>query len=82
MTVAWQSRVLREHSFMPDGDRGAIVGPDGAIVWQCLPAWDSPAVLSALLGWQGGYAITPADPRYVRGVMTGGQECGRRYYRP
>jgi hypothetical protein len=77
MTVAWQSRVLREHSFIPDGERGAIVGPDGAIVRLCLRASDSPAVLSALLGWQGGYAITPADPRYVWGVMTGGQGPNR-----
>jgi GH15 family glucan-1,4-alpha-glucosidase len=67
MTVAWQPRVLREYSFIADGERGALVGPDGAIVWLCLPAWDSPAVFSALLGGQGGYAVTPADPRYVWG---------------
>jgi alpha,alpha-trehalase len=67
MTVAWQPRVLREYSFIADGERGALVGPDGAIVWLCLPAWDSPAVFSALLGGKGGYAITPADPRYVWG---------------
>ena len=67
MTVDWQPRVLREYSFIADGERGAIVAPDGAIVWLCLPAWDGPAVFSALLGGQGGYAITPADPRYVWG---------------
>ena len=61
MTAAWQPRVLREYSFIADGERGAIVGPDGAIVWLCLPAWDSPAVFSALLGGQGGYAITPVS---------------------
>jgi GH15 family glucan-1,4-alpha-glucosidase len=60
-------RVLREYSFIADGERGALVGPDGAIVWLCLPTWDSPAVFSGLLGGQGGYAITPADPRYVWG---------------
>lgn len=67
MTVDWQPRVLREYSFIADGERGAIVAPDGAIVWLCLPAWDGPAVFSALLGGPGGYAITPADPRYVWG---------------
>jgi alpha,alpha-trehalase len=67
MTVDCQPRVLREYSFIADGERGAIVGPDGAIVWLCLPAWDSPAVFSALLGGPGVYAITPADRRYVWG---------------
>ena len=65
MTITWQPRVLREYSFIADGERGALIGPDGAIVWLCVPWWDSPAVFSALLGGRGGYAITPADPRYV-----------------
>jgi GH15 family glucan-1,4-alpha-glucosidase len=62
-----QPRVLREYSFIADGERGAVVSPDGAIVWLCAPSFDSPAVFSALLGGAGGYAITPADPRYVWG---------------
>jgi GH15 family glucan-1,4-alpha-glucosidase len=67
MTADCQPRVLREYSFIADGERGAIVGPDGAIVWLCLPAWDSPAVFSALLGGPGVYAVTPADRRHVWG---------------
>ncbi len=67
MIDAWQPRVLREYSFIADGERGAVIGPDGAIVWLCMPTWDGQAVFSALLGGQGGYAITPADPRYVWG---------------
>jgi len=67
VTVTWQPRVLREYSFIADGERGALIGPDGAIVWLCVPHWDSPAVFSALLGGRGGYAITPSDPRYVWG---------------
>jgi len=63
----WSPRVLREYSFIADGERGGLVGPDGAIVWMCLPRWDSPAVFSALLGGQGGYAVTPADPWHVWG---------------
>ena len=54
-------RVLREYSFLADGERGGLFGPDGAIVWLCAPRWDSAAVFSALLGGQGGYAVTPAD---------------------
>jgi GH15 family glucan-1,4-alpha-glucosidase len=63
----WCPRVLREYSFIADGERGALVGPDGAIVWMCVPRWDSPAAFSALLGGQGGYAVTPADPWHVWG---------------
>ena len=44
-----------------------MIGPDGAIVWLCVPRWDSPAVFSSLIGGRGGYAVTPADPRHVWG---------------
>lgn len=67
MPELWSPRVLREYSFIADGERGGLVGPDGAIVWMCVPRWDSPAVFSALLGGQGGYAVTPADPWHVWG---------------
>jgi GH15 family glucan-1,4-alpha-glucosidase len=67
MVDGWQPRVLREYSFIADGERGAVIGPDGAIVWLCMPGWDSPAVFSGLLGGNGGYAVTPADPRFVWG---------------
>ncbi len=67
MTTVWQPHVLREYSFIGDGERGALIAPDGAIVWLCLPHWESPAVFSALLGGRGGYAVTPAEPRQVWG---------------
>ncbi|MGN6794992.1 MAG: glycoside hydrolase family 15 protein [Streptosporangiaceae bacterium] len=67
MAELWCPRVLREYSFIADGERGGLVGPDGAIVWMCVPRWDSPAVFSALLGGEGGYAVTPADPWHVWG---------------
>jgi alpha,alpha-trehalase len=59
--------VLREFSLIADGERGALIGPDGAISWLCAPRWDSPAVFSGLLGGPGKYAVTPADPWYVWG---------------
>ena len=59
--------MLREYAFIADGERGGLIGPDGAIAWLCAPRWDSPAVFSALLGGQGGYAVTPSDPWYVWG---------------
>jgi len=66
-STPWPPRVLREYALIADGERGGLIAPDGAIVWLCAPRWDSPAVLSALLGGQGGYAVTPSDPRYVWG---------------
>jgi hypothetical protein len=63
----WQPRVLREYSFIGDGERGAVLAPDGTIAWLCAPRWDSPAVFPALLGGRGGYAVTPADPWHVWG---------------
>jgi hypothetical protein len=59
--------VLREYAFLADGERGAVIGPDGAITWLCAPGWDSPAVFASLIGGQGGYAVTPADPWHVWG---------------
>jgi hypothetical protein len=59
--------ILREYSLIADGERGALIGPDGAISWMCAPRWDSPAVFSGLLGGRGKYAVTPSDPWHVWG---------------
>jgi GH15 family glucan-1,4-alpha-glucosidase len=63
----WPPRALRDYAFLADGERGALIGPDGAIVWLCVPRWDSPPVFAALIGGAGGYSVTPADPWYVWG---------------
>jgi GH15 family glucan-1,4-alpha-glucosidase len=62
-----QPRVLREYALIADGERGALIGPDGTIDWLCVPRWDSPAVFAQLLGGSGRYTVTPADPRHVWG---------------
>jgi alpha,alpha-trehalase len=67
MTEPVRPRVLREYSLIADGERGALIGPDGAISWLCAPRWDSPAVFGGLLGGQGRYAVTPSDPWHVWG---------------
>ncbi|HEY1639463.1 MAG TPA: glycoside hydrolase family 15 protein [Streptosporangiaceae bacterium] len=64
---AWPPRVLREYALLADGERGAVIGPDGTVTWLCAPRWDSPAVFASLIGGQGGYAVTPADPWHVWG---------------
>ena len=63
----WPPRALRDYAFLADGERGALIGPDGAIVWLCVPRWDSPPVFAALVGGGGGFSVTPADPWYVWG---------------
>lgn len=63
----WPSAVLRDYALLADGERGILVGPDGAMVWLCFPRWDSPAVLAALIGGGGGYQVRPADQRCVWG---------------
>ncbi|TVZ00714.1 glycoside hydrolase family 15 protein [Trebonia kvetii] len=60
-------RVLREYALVADGERGALIGPDGSVAWLCAPRWDSPAVLSGLLGGGGCYRVTPADRWHVWG---------------
>jgi hypothetical protein len=55
-------RVLREYALLADGERGALVRPDGNIGWLCVPRWDSDAVFSALIGGRGGYAVVPTGP--------------------
>ena len=44
---AWLNtpHTLREYALLADGERGAIVGPRGDLVWMCFPHWDSDAAL-------------------------------------
>jgi GH15 family glucan-1,4-alpha-glucosidase len=58
--------VLRQYALLADGERGAVVGPRGDIVWMCAPRWDSDAVFTALIGGAGQYSVTPTG-RYVWG---------------
>lgn len=59
---------LRDYAFSGDGERGMMIGPDGAIVWMCAPRWDSDAVFSALLGGPGHFTVRPvATPRISGG---------------
>ncbi len=63
-------RVLREYALVADGERGALIAPDGSVAWLCVPRWDSPAAFSGLLGGPGRYTVTPADPWHVWGATT------------
>ncbi|WP_031468136.1 glycoside hydrolase family 15 protein [Sciscionella sediminilitoris] len=59
--------VLREYALLADGERGAIIGPDGELAWMCVPNWDSDAVFAALLGGGGFYQVCPDDGWFVWG---------------
>jgi len=58
---------LREYAVVADGERGALIGPDGDLVWMCFPYWDSPAVFSGLVGGRGRYDARPVDEWRVWG---------------
>jgi alpha,alpha-trehalase len=57
---------LRDYALIADGERGALIGPRGEIVWMCAPRWHSEAVFASLIGGAGAYAVTP-DSRFVWG---------------
>ena len=58
--------ILREYALIADGERGALCGPHGDLVWLCAPRWHDDAVFAKLIGGEGVYAVTPRD-RYVWG---------------
>ncbi len=60
-------RVLREYALLADGERAALIGPQGEVTWMCVPSWESDAVFSSLIGGGGVYAVTPTDVRHVWG---------------
>ncbi|MEV5597468.1 glycoside hydrolase family 15 protein [Streptomyces sp. NPDC052496] len=59
--------VLRDYAFLGDGERGAVVGPQGEVVWLCAPRWHDDAVFAALVGGPGHYTVRPQNAWRVRG---------------
>ncbi|HXD29254.1 MAG TPA: glycoside hydrolase family 15 protein [Arthrobacter sp.] len=57
--------VLRNYALVADGERGALIGPDGDVAWMCAPRWDSDAVFSGLLGGAGAFSVCPVDRGFV-----------------
>jgi GH15 family glucan-1,4-alpha-glucosidase len=50
---------LRDYAVLADGERGAVISPQGEIVWMCAPTWHSPAVFAGLLGGEGHMSVSP-----------------------
>jgi alpha,alpha-trehalase len=66
LTERFPPQALRDHALLADGERGALLGPRGDIVWMCAPRWDRGSVFASLIGAAGVYAVTPIG-RFVWG---------------
>ncbi|MFI9387478.1 glycoside hydrolase family 15 protein [Kutzneria sp. NPDC052558] len=59
--------VLREYALVADGERGALIDPQGCVAWMCAPRWHDDAVFGGLIGGGGHCQVAPADPWHVWG---------------
>ena len=64
---------LRNYALLADGERGALIDPEGNVAWMCAPRWHDPAIFSSLIGGRSFYTVTP-NCRFVWGghYETGG----------
>ncbi len=51
---------LRQYAFIADGERGALVGPQGDVAFMCVPRWHDDAAFASLIGGDGHFT-RPVD---------------------
>src|ERR687893_1657730 len=71
-----RSTPIGEYGFISDGEVSALVSPNGAVEWMCVPRFDAPSVFGSILGRHAGSfkiapadVTVPADIRYLPGTM-------------
>ena len=53
---------IADYAFLSDCEACALVAPNGAVEWLCLPRMDSPSVFGAILDRDAGhFRLGPAD---------------------
>ncbi|WP_043454201.1 glycoside hydrolase family 15 protein [Streptomyces fulvoviolaceus] len=68
------STPIEDYALISDLETAAMVGRDGSVDWLCLPRFDSPACLAALLGTE--------DNGFWRVAPVARGPCPQRAYRP
>src|SRR5918998_1747788 len=71
-----RSTPIGDYGFISDGEVSALVSPNGAVEWMCVPRFDAPSVFGSILGRHAGSfkiapadVTVPADIRYLPGTM-------------